>query len=93
MSQCEGKIIAVGEVQKGASKKDAGKEWTSQQFVVEQDEERYPEHWVLDIFGEDDIAKFDVHVGDIVQVSYDARYSEKNGKYYASNRPWKVEKK
>lgn len=92
MSTCKGKIIAVGEVVKGDSKKEAGKKWSSQQFVVEEDAERYPEHWVMDIFGEDDIAKFDVHVGDIVDVTYDARSSEKNGKYYASNRPWKVEK-
>lgn len=92
MSTCKGKVIALGEVQKGASKKDSAKEWSSQQFVVEEEAERYPEHWVMDIFGEDDIAKFDVHVGDVVEVSYDSRYSEKNGKYYASNRPWKVEK-
>lgn len=92
MSMCKGKIIAVGEIQKGASKKEEGKEWQSQQFVVEEDNDHFPEHWVMDIFGEDKIKEYDVHVGDIVEVSYDARSTEKNGKFYASNRPWKVEK-
>lgn len=92
MSQCKGKVIAVGNVKKGSSKKEEGKEWESQQFVVEEDAERYPEHWVLEIFGHDDIERFDVHVGDVVEVSYDARSSEKDGRYYPSNCPWKVEK-
>jgi hypothetical protein len=92
MSTCKGKIIAVGEVRKGTSKKN-GDEWASQQFVVEEQAERYPEHWVMDIFDQENIDKYDVHVGDEVEVSYDARSTEKDGRYYASNRPWKVEKK
>lgn len=91
MSECKGKVVAVGDIREGTSKKNDG-EWKSQQFVVEEMTDRYPEHWVMDVFGQDNIDKYDVHVGDKVEVSYDSRCTEKDGRYYPSNRPWKVEK-
>ena len=89
MSQCKGKVIAIGEIKTGESQR--GK-WSSQQWVVEEQGQQYPEHWVLETFGEDNINKFDLHVGDMVEVRYTARSTEKNGSYYPSNRPWGVVK-
>lgn len=89
MSQCIGKIIAIGETRTGVSQR--GK-WASLQWVVEEQSQQYPEVWVLETFGQDNIDKFDVHVGDVVSVKYTARSTEKNGIYYPSNRPWEVEK-
>ena len=45
MSQCNGKVIAIGEVKTGESQR--GK-WSSQQWVVEEQGQQYPEHWVLE---------------------------------------------
>lgn len=89
MSQCNGKVIAVGETKTSESQR---RKWASQQGVVEEQGLQYPEHWVLETFGEDDITKFDIHVGDMVAVKYTARSTEKNGNYYPSNRPWEVVK-
>lgn len=89
MSQCKGKVIAIGETKTGESQR--GK-WASQQRVVEEQGQQYPEHWVLETFGEENINKYDLHVGDVVDVKYNARYTEKNDIYYSSNRPWEVEK-
>lgn len=41
MSQCNGKVIAIGEVKTGESQR--GK-WSSQQWVVEEQGQQYPEH-------------------------------------------------
>ena len=49
MSQCKGKVIAIGEIKTGESQR--GK-WASQQWVVEEQGQQYPEHWVLETFGE-----------------------------------------
>ena len=89
MSQCKGKVIAIGEIKTGESQR--GK-WASQQWVVEEQGQQYPEHWVLETFGEDNIHKFDLYVGDMVEVRYTARSTEKNGSYYPYNRPWEVVK-
>ena len=89
MSQCIGKVIAIGETRTVESQR--GK-WASQQWVVEEQSQQYPEVWVLETFGQDNIEKFDVHVGDVVSVKYTARSTEKNGIYYPSNRPWEVVK-
>lgn len=89
MSQCKGKVIAIGEIKTGESKR--GK-WASQQWVVEEVEQQFPERWVLETFGEDNINNFNIQVGEIVTVKYTARFSEKNGNYYPSNRPWSVVK-
>jgi len=87
MSECRGKVIGLGELRTGESSR--GK-WMSQQWVVEELNTQYPERWVLDSFGEDKIKEFDVHVGDIVDVQYSSRSTEKDGHFYASNRPWSV---
>lgn len=89
MSQCKGKVIAIGEVRSGETQH--GK-WASQQWVVEEEGLQYPEKWVLESFGEENIQKYDLHVGDIVDVKYDARCREKDGRYYGSNRAWEVTK-
>lgn len=89
MSQCIGKVIAIGETRTGESQR--GK-WASQQWVVEEQSQQYPEVWVLETFGQNNIDKFDIHVGDVVSVKYTARSTEKNGIYYPSNRPWEVAK-
>ena len=89
MSQCIGKVIAIGEIRTGESQR--GK-WASQQWVVEEQSQQYPRSLGIRNFGQDNIEKFDVHVGDVVSVKYTARSTEKNGIYYPSNRPWEVVK-
>ena len=89
MSQCKGKITAIGEVKSG---KGQHGDWSSQQWVVEEEGQQYPESWVLETFGEENIKKFDIHVGDVVAVQYNARSREKDGHYYGTNRAWSVTK-
>lgn len=89
MSECKGKIISIGEIHTGETQR--GK-WMSQQWVVEEQGALYPERWALETFGEDKVKEFDLHVGEIVQVQYASRSTEKNGHFYASNRPLTVTK-
>ena len=49
MSQCKGKITAIGEVKSG---KGQHGDWSSQQWVVEEEGQQYPESWVLETVGE-----------------------------------------
>lgn len=87
MSVCKGKVISVGEIRTGEGQR--GK-WMSQQWVVEEQNAQYPERWAMETFGEEKVKEFDIHIGDIVEVQYSSRSSEKDGHFYASNRPWSV---
>lgn len=87
MSVCKGKVISVGEVRTGEGQR--GK-WMSQQWVVEEQNAQYPERWAMETFGEDKVREFNIQVGDVVEVQYTSRSTEKDGHFYASNRPWSV---
>lgn len=81
-----GKIIAVLPVKSGTSAK--GTEWKAQTAVLET-QEKYPKKIAIDILN-DDITKFNAHVGDFVDVKIDIDAREYNGKWFNSIKCWSL---
>lgn len=78
----QGRIIEVCAVQSGVGK-NSGREWSSQEFVIEYNENtQYPRMACLRIFGSDRIAEFNVQVGEYVQVAYDVESSKYMDRWY-----------
>lgn len=75
-----GKIIEIRKRESGISK--SGKEWTSQEFVVEEvTDMQYKQSACFRIFG--DKVNIDAYiVGSVVKVNYDLRAREYNGRWY-----------
>lgn len=84
-----GKIIAVMEIKTGTSAKG---EWAMQEFVVEEDKEKYPQRAVFTLFGRDKISAINPQVGESVTVHYDLTAKEYSGRWYGTNMAYKVEK-
>lgn len=84
-----GTIIAITPVRSGASAKGT---WSAQDYVAENNEGRYPTRLVFTVFGEDKIKEFNVQIGDKVTVSFDPNASEHDGRWYPSNRAYRVTK-
>lgn len=83
-----GKIIQVLPLQSGVSK-TSGKEWTSQAYVLET-QEQYPKKVHFELFGEDRVKANQCKLDDVVTVSFDIESHEFNGRWYTSIRAWRV---
>ena len=86
-----GKIILVMEKRTGISQ-STGNPWASQDFLLETVDEQYPRKMAFNVYGEEKIKYFDLHVGDVIKVSFDIDAREHNGRWFNSIRVWKVEK-
>ena len=87
--EIKGKVIAALDVKKGVSK-STGKEWSSQDYVIET-QEQYPKKVCFNIWG-DKIEAFAVKVGEMLTVSIDIDAHEYEGKWFNQIRAWKVER-
>lgn len=87
--EIKGIIIAVLEKKQGTSQKD-GKQWASQEYVIET-MEQYPKRCVFNVFGEDKIKQFNIQHGGEYLVKFDINAREYNGRWYNDVRAWKVE--
>lgn len=90
----KGTIKAVSGVQEGESAKGA---WAKRTIVVTDDSQPYSNDFVLTLFksGEHiDYAKdkFNYNIGDKVEVEYNSRANEYQGKWYGDLSIWKIEK-
>lgn len=74
-----GKIIQILPARSGVSEK-SGKEWKSQEFVVENNEGQFPCSLVFNAFNRE----IGADVGDIVYVQFDGRAREYNGRWFNS---------
>ena len=81
-----GQVIAILQPKKGQSQKG---EWVLQEYVIETDA-KYPAKICFEVFGQDKISEYDIHIGDIVEVSFNLNSREFNGRWYTSIRAWKV---
>ena len=86
-----GKVIQLCEKKTGISQ-STGNAWASQDFILETGVEPYLRKAVFNAYGEERIRLFDLHVGDVVKVSFDIDAHEYNGRWFNSIRVWKVEK-
>jgi len=84
-----GKITKINEVTSGTSA--AGKEWKKLSFLLETTEE-YNNLYCFEVFGEekvDQFVKFN-RVGQDVDVDFNVKTNEWNGKYFTSLGAWKI---
>ena len=88
--EIQGKIIAVLDKRSGVSK-STGKEWSSQEYVIET-HEQYPKKCCFNVFGEDKINMFAIKAGEELKVSFDIDAHEYQGRYFNNINAWKVER-
>lgn len=76
-------VCSVGQIQSGTSQQ-TGNQWRKQEFVVEWYEspsDTQSQKIVLSVMN-DNIDKLKVQIGDKMEVRFDLKYREYNGRYY-----------
>ena len=86
--EIQGKVIAVLPERSGVS---ARGEWKSQTYVIET-QEQYRKKMAFDVFGADRLAQFNIHSGEVINVSFDIDAHEYQGRYFNQIRAWNVTK-
>lgn len=84
--EIQGKVIAVMEPKSGVS---ARGEWKAQDYVIET-HDAYPRKMVFSVFGADRISRFNIQLGQEVNVSFDIDAHEYNGRWFNSIRAFDV---
>lgn len=84
--ELQGKVIYALEQRSGTS---ARGEWVSQDFVLET-HDTYPRKMVFSVFGADRLQRFNIQVGQEVNVSFDIDAREYNGRWFNSIRAFDV---
>src|SRR3712207_8272097 len=82
----QGKVIAALEPRRGTS---ARGEWVVQSFVIET-HDAYPKKMVFEVFGEERLQRFNIQVGQEVNVSFDIDAHEYQGRWFNSIRAFDV---
>ncbi|RYD24049.1 MAG: DUF3127 domain-containing protein [Verrucomicrobiaceae bacterium] len=85
MYEASGKIKMIGDVQSFASG------FTKREFVVTTSNDKYPQDIKFDLTKDKCAVLDSFHVGDDVQVTFDIRGREYNGKYYVDLSCWKLQ--
>lgn len=84
-----GKIIAVLEARGGVSSR-TGNPWKTQDYVIEETMGQFPKRIAFNVFGEENISRFNIQVGQELTVSFDINAREYNGRWYNDIRVWNV---
>ena len=84
--ELQGKVIAALNVRTGTS---ARGEWKAQDFVIET-HESYPRKMAFTVFGEDRLQRFNIQIGQEVNVSFDIDAHEYQGRWFNNIRAWRV---
>lgn len=84
--ELQGKVIAVLPEKTGTN---ARGEWKVQEYVVET-HDQYPRKMVFSVFGADRISRFNIQLGQEVNVSFDIDAHEYNGRWFNSIRAFDV---
>ena len=84
--ELQGKVIAVLPARSGVS---ARGEWKSQSFVIET-HDSFPRNMVFDVFGEERLSRFNIQLGQEVNVSFDIDAHEYNGRWFNNIRAFDV---
>lgn len=85
--ELQGKIIAALDVKTGTS---ARGEWKVQEFVLETIDGQFSRKMVFSVFGEERLQRFNIQVGQDVNVSFDIDAREYNGRWFNSIRAFDV---
>ena len=81
-----GKLIKKLPVQSGTTK--AGKEWQTQDILIEQTETEFDKELVITFFGDKMKSIRDIQEGQLVDINYNATSKEFNGRYYTNLNGW-----
>lgn len=84
--ELQGKVIAVLPARSGVS---ARGEWKSQSFVIET-HDSFPRKMVFDVFSEERLTRFNIQLGQEVNVSFDIDAHEYNGRWFNNIRAFDV---
>ncbi len=85
--ELQGKIIQALPVKTGTS---ARGDWKVQEFVLETLDAQYPRRMVFSVFGEERLQRFNIQVGQDVNVSFDIDAHEYQGRWFNSIRAFDV---
>lgn len=85
-----GKIIVVMPAREGVSQ-SSGKPWKSQEYVIET-QEMYPKKCCFNVFGDEKIQQFNIHLGEVITVSIEINASEYQGRWYNKINAWQVQR-
>ncbi|MCI6503999.1 MAG: DUF3127 domain-containing protein [Prevotella sp.] len=85
--ELQGKIIAALPERSGVSQRG---EWKSQEFVVETHDTQYSRKLVFTVFGADRLQRFNIQVGQEVNVAFDIDAHEWNGRWFNDIRAYDV---
>lgn len=86
--EVEGKIIEILPALSGVGQKG---EWTSQDYVLETNE-NYPRNVCFSVFGKEKISQYDIQIGDVVNVSFNIESRKFKERWYTAIKAWKVAK-
>ena len=84
-----GRIIKALEPRSGVSAR-TGNPWKMQDFVIEEAMGQFPKRMVFNVFGEDNLNRFNIQEGQEVTVSFDVNAREYNGRWFNDIRAWNV---
>lgn len=84
--ELQGKVIAVLPARSGVS---ARGEWKSQSFVIET-HDNFPRKMAFDVLGEERLTRFNIQLGQEVNVSFDIDAHEYNGRWFNNIRAYDV---
>lgn len=84
-----GRIIKALEPRSGVSR-TTGNPWKMQDFVIEETVGQYPKRMVFNVFGEENLNRFNIQEGQELTVSFDVNAREYNGRWYNDIRAWNV---
>ena len=85
-----GKIIAVLEPRGGVSAR-TGNTRKSQDYVIEETVGQFPKRMAFNVFGEENINRFNIQQGQELTVSFDINAREYQGRWYNDIRVWNVQ--
>ena len=86
--EIQGKIISALPERSGTSQR-TGNVWKVQEFVVET-HDQYPKKMAFEVFGEDRLQRFNIQVGQEVNIAFDIDAHEYNGRWFNSIRAYDV---
>lgn len=86
--EIQGKIISALPERSGTSQR-TGNTWKLQEFVVET-HDQYPKKMAFEVFGEDRLQRFNIQVGQEVNIAFDIDAHEYNGRWFNSIRAYDV---
>lgn len=88
--EIQGRVVEIMPVQSGVGK-NSGREWSSQEFVIEYNENtQYPRQACLRIFGQDRIAEINIQMGEYVNVLFDVESSKYLERWYTRLNVYRV---